>query len=86
MTVHVTAREDVTYPISGNDLRVAMGSGCVVVGAGLPHGYQHPVDLAGGIINEFGMKMRQGPVYLTSLFSLHKPKTCPPNLAPEARQ
>ena len=34
--------EDVTYRISANDLRTAMGSDCVVVGAGLPSGYEHP--------------------------------------------
>ncbi len=56
--------EDVTYRISGNDLRVAMGSDCVVVGASLPGGYTHPVDESGCIINEFGMKMREGPVYM----------------------
>lgn len=56
--------EDVTYRISNNDLRVAMGSDCVVVGASLPRGYQHPIDAEGNIINEFGMKMRQGPIYM----------------------
>jgi uroporphyrinogen decarboxylase len=56
--------EDVTYRLSNNDLRVAMGSDCVVVGAGLPRGYQHPVDENGTITNEFKMKMRQGPVYM----------------------
>ncbi|MGA2985821.1 MAG: uroporphyrinogen decarboxylase family protein [Terriglobia bacterium] len=56
--------EDVTYRISGNDLRVAMGSDCVVVGASLPRGYTHPVDDSGCIINEFGMRMREGPIYI----------------------
>jgi len=56
--------EDVTYRLSNNDLRVAMGSDCVIVGAGLPRGYRHPVDDKGIITNEFGMKMRQGPVYM----------------------
>jgi len=56
--------EDVTYRLSNNDLRVAMGSDCVIVGAGLPRGYRHPVDQQGFIINEFGMAMRQGPVYM----------------------
>lgn len=64
--VHYTTAwyEDVTYRLSGNDLRVAMGSDCVVVGAGLPRGYEHPVDEGGHIINEFGMLLRQGPVYM----------------------
>jgi uroporphyrinogen decarboxylase len=56
--------EDVTYRISANELRLAMGSDCVVVGASLPRGYQHPVDKNGYIINEFGMLMRQGAVYM----------------------
>jgi uroporphyrinogen decarboxylase len=56
--------EDVTYRLSNNDLRVAMGSDCVVVGAGLPRNYAHPVDKDGCIINEFGMRMRQGPIYM----------------------
>ena len=42
--VHYTTSyfEDLTYRISANELRTAMGSDCVVVGAGLPRGYQHP--------------------------------------------
>ena len=56
--------EDVTYRISANDLRVAMGSDCVVVGASLPRGYEHPIGPCGCIVNEFGMKMRQGPIYM----------------------
>ena len=64
--VHYTTSyyEDVTYRISANDLRIAMGSDCVVVGASLPRGYSHPVDENGYIINEFGMVMRQGPIYM----------------------
>lgn len=56
--------EDVTYRLSNNDLRVAMGSDCVIVGASLPANYQHPTDENGHITNEFGMKMREGPVYM----------------------
>lgn len=55
--------EDVTYRISANDLRTAMGSDCVVVGAGLPAGYEHPTAEDGCIVNEFGMVMRPGPLY-----------------------
>ena len=64
--IHYTTSyfEDVTYRISANELRTAMGSDCVVVGAGLPRGYQHPVTDAGYIVNEFGMTMRQGPLYM----------------------
>lgn len=56
--------EDVTYRISANDLRVAMGSDCVVTGAGLPKGYTHPKTADGCIVNEFGMTMRQGALYM----------------------
>jgi uroporphyrinogen decarboxylase len=56
--------EDITYRISANDLRTRMGSDCVVVGASLPAGYTHPVTADGCIINEFGMKMRQGVLYM----------------------
>ena len=59
--------EDVTYRLSGNELRVAMGSDCVIVGAGLPSGYSHPHQNDGTIINEFGMKMRQGILYMDVL-------------------
>jgi len=56
--------EDVTYRLSNNDLRVAMGSDCVIVGASLPRNYEHPVDESGCFTNEFGMKMRPGLVYM----------------------
>ncbi len=56
--------EDLTYRISGNELRIAMGSDCVLVGVGLPSDYQPAVDKEGFQTNEFGMKMRQGPLYM----------------------
>jgi uroporphyrinogen decarboxylase len=59
--------EDVTYRISGNELRLAMGSDCVIVGASLPRDYILPLDNDGCITNEFGMKMRQGPLYMELL-------------------
>ncbi len=64
--VHYTASyyEDVTYRISANEVRVAMGSDCVIVGASLPGGYELPVDENGYTTNEFGMTMRQGPIYM----------------------
>jgi len=66
IAVHYTTAyyEDVTYRLSGNELRVALGSDCVVVGAGLPRGYRHAVDENGYLINEFKMKLRQGPIYM----------------------
>ena len=64
--VHYTTSyfEDVTYRISANELRTAMGSDCVIVGGSLPSGYSHVATEDGCIINEFGMKMKQGPLYM----------------------
>ena len=64
--VHYTTSyyEDVTYRISANELRTAMGSDCVVVGGSLPSGYSHLKTEDGCVVNEFGMKMRQGPLYM----------------------
>jgi len=55
--------EDLKYRISANELRVAMGSDCIVVGGGLGRIFRQLVDADGTIVNEFGMKMRQGPLY-----------------------
>lgn len=55
--------EDVTYRISANELRTALGSDCAIVGAGLPAGYDHPQTDDGCIVNEFGMKMKPGLLY-----------------------
>ena len=41
-----------------------MGSDCVIVGSSLPSGYSHPTTEDGCIINEFGMKMCQGPLHM----------------------
>lgn len=59
--------EDLTYRISANELRTAMGSDCVIVGGGLPSGYSHPVPQPGQIINEFGLRMEQGPLYMQTV-------------------
>jgi len=56
--------EDVTYRISANDLRIAMGSDCVIVGGSLPRGYTPTIDKDGNLTNEFGMIMRQGFLYM----------------------
>lgn len=56
--------EDLKYRISANDLRTAMGSDCVVVGAGLAEGFELRPDADGLVVNEFGMRMRQGPLYM----------------------
>lgn len=64
--VHYTQAyyEDVTYRLSGNELRLAMGSDCVTVGASLPRNYEHPRDEQGHVINEFGMTLQQGSLYM----------------------
>jgi len=56
--------EDLKYRISANDLRTAMGSDCVVVGGGLAQGFEPHADDEGCSLNEFGMRMRQGPLYM----------------------
>jgi len=56
--------EDLKYRVSANDLRTAMGSDCVVVGGGLSRGFELVEDADGYVVNEFGMKMRQGPLYM----------------------
>jgi uroporphyrinogen decarboxylase len=56
--------EDLRYRISGNEIRTALGSDAVVVGAGLPAGYTPQMTEDGAMINEFGMKMRQGALYM----------------------
>jgi len=56
--------EDLTYRISGNEIRTALGSDCVIVGAGLPEEYSPIYDENGYLVNEFGMKMKQGPLYM----------------------
>ncbi len=52
--------EDLKYRTSGNEIRVAMGSDCVMVGGGVPAGYEPERTDDGCIINEFGMKMKMG--------------------------
>ena len=52
--------EDLKYRTSGNEIRIAMGSDCVLVGGGVPSGYQPEQTDDGCIVNEFGMKMKMG--------------------------
>ncbi len=56
--------EDVTYRISANELRVAMGSDVIVTGASVSDHYQITKDAQGCWRNEYGMKMRQGDIYV----------------------
>jgi uroporphyrinogen decarboxylase len=66
ITVHYTDNpyEDVTYRISANELRVAMGSDVVVTGAAVSDNYKIIMDEQGCWLNEYGMKMRQGDIYV----------------------
>jgi uroporphyrinogen decarboxylase len=55
--------EDVTYRISGNEIRTAMGSDVVVTGAGTPGGFRVERAADGTWLNEYGMRVRQGEIY-----------------------
>ena len=56
--------EDVTYRISGNEIRLALGSDVVIVGASEADGFRPAKAADGTWVNEFGMRMRQGPIYV----------------------
>jgi uroporphyrinogen decarboxylase len=56
--------EDVTYRISANELRIAMGSDVVVTGASVSDDYRIEKDANGTWRNEYQMRMRQGDVYV----------------------
>lgn len=56
--------EDVTYRISANELRVAMGSDVVVTGASVSDDYQIIKQADGTWLNEYQMRMRQGDIYV----------------------
>jgi uroporphyrinogen decarboxylase len=64
--VHYTDNfyEDVTYRISANELRTAMGSDVVITGASVADGYKIEPDAEGHWFNEYRMKMRQGDIYV----------------------
>ena len=56
--------EDVTYRISANELRVAMGSDVVITGASVSDEYKIAKDADGTWLNEYKMRMRQGNTYV----------------------
>ena len=56
--------EDVTYRISANELRTAMGSDVVITGASVSDNYKIIKDENGHWLNEYQMKMRQGDIYV----------------------
>lgn len=56
--------EDLTYRISANSIRTALGSDCVVVGGTVRSGFV-PETVGGGMTkNEFGMHMKPTPLYV----------------------
>lgn len=56
--------EDVTYRISANELRVAMGSDVVVTGASVSDDFKIEPNENGHWHNEYKMLMRQGDIYV----------------------
>ena len=64
--VHYTENlyEDVTYRISANELRIAMGSDVVITGASVSDDYRIEKDANGTWLNEYKMRMRQGDIYV----------------------
>lgn len=56
--------EDVTWRISANELRLKMGCDIVTCGASTPKGWRAEPASDGTWRNEYGMKMRQGPIYV----------------------
>ena len=64
--VHYTRNlyEDVTFRISANELRTAMGCDVVTVGAAEHTGFAPPRFADGTWLNEYGMRMRQGSIYV----------------------
>jgi len=56
--------EDLTYRISANAVRTAMGSDCVVVGGTVPEGYEPRAVREDVTLNEFGMEMQPTPLYV----------------------
>ncbi|WP_029901954.1 uroporphyrinogen decarboxylase family protein [Prevotella sp. 10(H)] len=56
--------EDVTWRISGNEIRVAMGSDVVITGASVSDNFKIVKDADETWLNEYGMRMRQGQVYV----------------------
>lgn len=56
--------EDVTWRISANELRTALGSDVVITGASVSDDYKIEPDADGTWLNEYQMRMRQGSIYV----------------------
>lgn len=59
--------EDVTFRISANELRTKMGSDVVIVGPQVADDFEVVKENDGTWFNEYGMKMRQGSIYVDIL-------------------
>ena len=64
--VHYTENpyEDVTYRISANEIRLALGSDVVITGASVSDDYRIQKEADGTWLNEYQMRMRQGDIYV----------------------
>ncbi len=64
--VHYTKNlyEDVTYRISGNEIRIALGSDVIITGASESADFQPEIEADGTWRNEYQMRMRQGDIYV----------------------
>ena len=64
--VHYTENlyEDVTYRISANELRIAMGSDLVITGASVSDDFKIEKDTDGTWLNEYRMRMSLGDIYV----------------------
>ena len=56
--------EDVTWRISGNEVRLALGSDVVITGASEAASFEPEINGDGTWHNEYGMRMRQGSIYV----------------------
>lgn len=56
--------EDVTYRISANELRLALGSDVVITGASVSDDFRIRKEADGTWLNEYQMRMRQGAIYV----------------------
>jgi uroporphyrinogen decarboxylase len=56
--------EDVTWRISANEIRIALGADVIVTGISTARDYKPEVSDDGTWFNEYGMKMKQGAIYV----------------------
>ena len=68
--------EDVTWRISGNEVRLALGADVVVTGAAEAASFEPEICDDGTWLNEYGMRMREGSIYVeVSEYPLKEVKT-----------